>query len=91
MLADRLADRVADGVLVVSLMVCSLRSGFEGQGVDGAADLGAEHRVDAPVLLDPAHAGELRGHDRGTEMVAAAGEVGDVRAGTGYGGLDALP
>ena len=53
-------------------------SGFEGQGVDRAADLGAEDRVDAAVLLDPAHARELRGHDRGAEVIAAAGQVHDL-------------
>ena len=37
--ADRLLDGVADGVLGDS---CSLRSGLEGKGVDGAADVGAE-------------------------------------------------
>ena len=58
--------------------------------MDGAADLGAEDGVDAPVLLDPAHRRELRRHDLGAEMVAAAGEVGDLHARIGYRGLDAL-
>ena len=52
--------------------------------------LGPEDRVDAAVLLDPAQAGELRGGDRGAEMVAAAGEVGDLGAGARDRGLDAL-
>jgi hypothetical protein len=63
---------------------------FEGQGVDGAADLGAEDVVDEPVLLDAAQAGELGGDDGGAEVVAAAGEVGDVGARARDRGLDAL-
>ena len=31
--------------------------------MDGAADLGPEDGVDAPVLLDPAQLRELRRHD----------------------------
>src|SRR3954451_12725151 len=77
------------GFSVVSLTT-SLRSGFEGQGVDGPADLRSEDRVDTPVLLDPAELRELRGHDFRPEVVAAAGEVGDLGAGIGYGSLDAL-
>src|SRR4051794_30790408 len=49
----------------------------QGQGVDGAADLVAEHRVHHPVLLDPALAGERVGHDGRAKMVAAAGPVLD--------------
>ena len=68
----------------------SLRSRLEGKGMDGAADLGPEDRVDTAVLLDAAQAREVRGDDGGTEVVAAAGEVSHVGAGAGYGGLDAL-
>src|SRR3954447_4250629 len=57
--------------LVVSLTRL-LRLGDEGQGMDGAADVGPEHRVDTAVLLDAAHAGELARDDRGPEMVARA-------------------
>ena len=63
--------------LVVSLTV--LRLGDEGQGMDGAADVGPEHRVDAAVLLDAAHPGELGRDDGGPEMIAGAGEVGHAR------------
>jgi len=72
---------------VVSLI--SLRSRFEGQRVDRPADVRPEHRVHAAVLLDPAHAGELRRKDAGPEMVPAAGEVGDLGAGARDGRLDA--
>ena len=56
----------------------------------GSADIGSEDAVDPPVLLDPAEVGELGRHHRGPEMVAPAGEVGDIRSRTGYGCLDAL-
>jgi hypothetical protein len=57
--------------------------------VDGAADVGSEDGIDPPVLLDPAELRELRRHHGCPEMVAPAGEVGDIRLRTGYGGLDA--
>jgi iron-sulfur cluster assembly protein len=53
--------------------------------VDGAADLVAEHVVDQLVLLDARHALEPVGHDLGTEVVAAAGEV-RLRVGVRGGG-----
>src|SRR3954454_23888554 len=87
-IASPMASRISFSL--VSLTWSSLRSGFEGQCVDGAADLGAEHRVDAPVLLDPAHGGELRGDHLRPEVIAAAREVGDVHAGIRNGSLDAL-
>src|SRR3954452_17406220 len=59
-IASVMASRM--GFSVVSLTT-SLRSGFEGQGVDGPADLRSEDRVDAPVLLDPQELRDLRGHD----------------------------
>src|SRR3954447_18025476 len=86
-IASVMASRM--GFSVVSL-TSSLRSGFEGQGVDGPADLRSEDRVDAPVLLDPAELRELRGHDFRLEVIAAAGEVGDLCARIGDRGLDAL-
>src|SRR5262245_58893658 len=61
-------------------MAGSLRSRFQGQGVDRAADLGAEDGVDAAMLLDPAHARELLRDDRGAEVIAAAGQVDDLGA-----------
>src|SRR4051794_20301047 len=75
--------------LVVSLTRL-LRLGDEGQGMDGAADVGPEHRVHAAMLLDAAHPGELGRDDRCAEVVAGAGEVGDVGTGTRDRGLDAL-
>src|SRR3954453_10743388 len=63
----------------VSLMSFGLRR--QGQGVDRAADLGAEPRVDHPVLLEPALAGEGGGDDGGAEVVAAAGPVLDLHVG----------
>src|SRR3954454_11196519 len=74
--------------LVVSLTRL-LRLGDEGQGMDGAADVGPEHRVHAAMLLDAAHLGELGCADRGPEVVAGAGEVGHARARAGDGRLDA--
>src|SRR3954470_9214681 len=65
-IASLIASRM--GFSVVSL-TSSLRSRFEGQRMDRAADLGAEDLVDPPVLLDPAHLRELRGHDLGPEVV----------------------
>ena len=59
--------------------------------MDRTADLGAEDRVHAAMLLDPAQLGELRGGYRGAEMVAAAGEVGDLGARARDRGLDTLP
>ena len=58
--------------------------------MDGAADLGPEYRVDAPVLLDPAHAGELRSGDLGAEVIPRAVQVDDMNDGTWDGRLDAL-
>ncbi len=55
-----------------------------------AADLGAEHGVDAPVLFDPAELGEFGRDHLGVEVVAAAGEVLDFSMGSGNGFLDAL-
>ena len=70
--------------------MCSLRSGLEGKGVDGAADVGPEHRVDAAVLLDAAQAREL-----GATTVARKWSPPPVRSWTsavaaGDRGLDAL-
>ena len=48
--------------------------------MDGAADVGPEHRVDTAVLLDAAHPGELGRDDGGAEVVAGAREVGHVGA-----------
>jgi len=76
------------GFSVVSLM--SLRSRFEGQRVDRAADVRAEHGVDAPMLLDPANARELRGGYAGAEVVAAAGQVDDLCGGARDRCLDPL-
>ena len=59
--------------------------------MDRPADLGPEHRVDAAMLLDPAQTGELRCGYGGAEMVAAAGEVGDLGAGARNRDLDSLP
>src|SRR4051812_6057966 len=86
---SRIASAIASRRgLVSSLMSLGLRR--QGQGVDGAADLVAEHRVDHPVLLDPALAGERVGHDGRAKMVAAAGPVLDRGLRAGDGGLDAL-
>src|SRR3954454_19796583 len=87
---SRIASAIASrrGFSVVSLMSLGLRR--QGQGVDGAADLVAEHRVDHPVLLDAALAAERGGYDGGAEVVAAAGPVLDLDAGVGDRGLDAL-
>ena len=57
--------------------------------MDGAADIGPEHRVDTTVLLDAAHTGELRRDDGRAKVVPASREVGDVSLRTGYCGLDA--
>src|SRR5436305_4514705 len=70
-----------------SLMSFGLRR--QGQCVDRPADLGAEHRVDHPVLLDPALAGEGGGDDGGAEVVAATGPVLDLDLGVRDGLLDA--
>src|SRR3954454_19192241 len=61
--------------LVVSLTRL-LRLGDEGQGMDGTADVGPEHRVHTAVLLDAAQLGELGRDDSGPEVIAGAGEVG---------------
>src|SRR3954454_12395607 len=72
----------------LSLISFSLRR--QGQGVDGAADLVAEHRVDHPVLLDARLSGEFRRQHGRREMVAPAGPILDVGARVGDGRLDAL-
>ena len=43
--------------------------------MDGAADVGSEHRVDTAMLLDAAHAGELGRDNFGAEVVFCAREV----------------
>ncbi len=58
--------------------------------MDGAADIGPEHRVDTAMLLDAAQPGELRRDNFGAEVVPAAGEVDYMGAGPGKRGLDAL-
>ena len=90
-LGDRLLDRRAD-LLLGGAHGRDLRfgSGGEGEGVDRAADVGSEDRVDATVLLDPAEPRELRGDDGGAEVVPAPVEVDDVRAGARDGRLDTL-
>ena len=62
---SRIASAIASrmGFSVVSLMLTPLA--FEGQRVDRPADVGPEHRVHAPVLLDAAEARETRGRRRG--------------------------
>jgi hypothetical protein len=65
-------------------------SGDQGQRVDRAADVGPEDGVDKAMLLYPAQAGELGGDHRGTEVIAAAVEIDDLRTGTRNGRLDAL-
>jgi len=47
--------------------------------MDGAAHLVTEHVVDEPVLLDPRHPLEAIGLDLGTEVIAASGQVVDLR------------
>ena len=59
--------------------------------MDRPADVWPEHGVDAAMLLDPAQTGELRCGYGGAEMVAAAGEVGDLGTGARDRGLDTLP
>src|SRR4051795_6557964 len=71
-------------------LMASLRSGLEGKGMDGAADLGSEDRVDPAVLLDAAQLGEVRGDHGGAEVVPAAREVADLGARPRDGRLDAL-
>ena len=82
---------------ISSLICCStvlmetlLRSRDEGQGVDGAADVGPEDRVDAAVLLDPAELRELRRGDRGPEVIPGAVQVDHIGDGARDGRLDAL-
>ena len=58
--------------------------------MDRAADVGSEHRVDAAMLLDAAHPGELRRDDGGAEVIFRAREIGHVGCGAGDRGLDAL-
>src|ERR671916_2717374 len=95
----RITSFSAIASLIAALICCSgvlmakdLRfgSGDEGQRVDRAADIGAEHRVHAAMLLDPAQPRELRGDDGRAEVIAAAVEVDDLRAGARDGRLDTL-
>src|ERR687893_576092 len=60
--------------LIAALICCSgvlmcedLRFGsrYKGECVDGAADVVAEHRIHAAMLLEPAQPRELRGDDGG--------------------------
>src|SRR3954447_1503443 len=74
--------------LVVSLTGL-FRLGDEGQGMDGAADVGSEHRVYTAVLLDAAHPGKLGRDDGGPEVVTGAGQVGHAGGRACDGGLDA--
>src|SRR4051812_2935495 len=84
---SRIASAIASRRgLVSSLMSLGLRR--QGQGVDGAADLVAEHRVDHPVLLDARLADEGGGDDGGPEVVAAAGPILHAGARVGDGGFD---
>src|SRR3954454_19430634 len=75
--------------LVVSLTRL-LRLGDEGQGMDGAADVGPEHRVHTAMLLDAAQPGELGSDDFGAEVVSPACEVDHLGASPWDRGLDAL-
>src|SRR3954453_20033387 len=84
-IASAIASRRGFSVSLISL---GLRG--QGQGVDGATDLVAEHRVDHPVLLD-ARLAEKRGSaEGGEEVLPAAGPVLHAGARAGDGGLDAM-
>src|SRR3954447_21854657 len=69
-IASAIASRRGFSLSLISFGLCG-----QGQGVDRAADLVAEDRVDHPVLLDAALPGELGRQDGGPEVVAAAGPV----------------
>ena len=58
--------------------------------MDGAADVGPEHRVHTAVLLDAAQPGELGGDHGRAEMIPATRKVGDLSTSTGYCGLNAV-
>src|SRR3954451_17402983 len=64
--------------------------GLEREGVDRAADLGAEDVVDEAVLLEAGEAGELLGDHRRAEVVPGARPVLHVGARAREGGLDAI-
>src|SRR3954453_18509735 len=82
-IASAIASRRGFSLSLISFGLCR-----QGQGVDRAADLVAEDRVDHPVLLDAALPGELGRQDGGPKVVAAAGPVLHVGARAGDGGLD---
>src|SRR3954466_7412885 len=84
-IASAIASRRGFSLSLISFGLCR-----QGQGVDGSADLVAEHRVDHPVLLKAALAGELGGQHGRPEVVAAAGPVLHIGVGAGDGRLDAL-
>ena len=58
--------------------------------MDGAADVGSEHRVHTAMLLDAAHSGELRRDNFRAKVVFSAREVDNPGSGTRNRGLDAL-
>ena len=58
--------------------------------MDGASDVGSEHRVHTAMLLDTAHPGELGRDNFGAEVVLCAREVDNPGSGTRNRGLDAL-
>src|SRR5205085_8694298 len=64
--------------------------GRDGQRVDGAADVVAEDVVDHPVGLEARAALERVGNDDRPEVIAAAGEVLDLRRRPGNGRLDTV-
>src|SRR3954451_20583488 len=70
----------------VSLISFGLRG--QGQGVDGATDLVAEHRVHHAVRLESRLADEGGRDPGGPEVAAPAGPVLHARARIGNGGLD---
>src|SRR3954451_1619140 len=90
-LADRLGDRVAEGVLGLLGHAKLLRGGgLHAQGVNRAADLAGEDVHHEPVLLDAAQAREHGRDHGGAKVVAATGPVLDVSGRIGDRGLDAL-
>src|SRR3954471_24972950 len=82
-IASAIASRRGFSVSLISL---GLRG--QGQGVDGATDLVAEHGIDHPVLLEARLADEGGGDDGGPEVVAAAGPILHAGARLGDGGFD---